>query len=338
MSKTSALAPIDAGPQVLPHQGTREVGIVVFSDVLLLDASGPADVFGRANHLLRRPDQPDRYRLTAVSTFGGEIATSSGLRLQSAALPPPEICAFDTLIVAGGPGVLNARHDVQLRNWLLAVEPRVRRIGSVCTGAYVLAESGLISGRVTTTHWGHVSRLAALYPDISLNRDALFTRDGKFFSSAGATAGIDLALSLVDEDFGRELALEIARELVVFRVRSADQGQQSAALKAYGGSAERLRRATDYILTHLEEEVTVEQVAEHVCIGSRQLSRAFSQAFGLTPSQYIDAARVDLARELLSGTDLPFDKIALRCGFSGRKQMTRVFERVLGTAPMTYRV
>jgi transcriptional regulator GlxA family with amidase domain len=313
------------------------VGIVVFSDVLLLDATGPADVFSRANHLLRRPDQPDRYRLTALSTFGGEITTSSGLRLQSAALPPPEICAFDTLVVAGGPGVLNARHDAQLRNWLLAVEPRVRRIGSVCTGAYVLAECGLLSGRAATTHWGHMGRLAAQYPDINLNLDVLFTRDGKFFSSAGATAGIDLALSLVDEDFGRELALEIARELVVFRVRSAGQAQQSAALEAYGGASGRMHRATDYILGHLDQELTVEEVAEHVCISTRQLSRAFQEALSVTPSQYIDAVRVDLARELLSGTDLPFDKIALRCGFSGRKQMNRVFERVSGTNPTTFR-
>jgi transcriptional regulator GlxA family with amidase domain len=165
----------------------------------------------------------------------------------------------------------------------------------------------------------------------------LYTRDGKFFSSAGATAGIDLALSLVDEDFGRELALEIARELVVFRVRSAGQTQQSAALEAYGGVSERLRRATDYILGHLDEELTVEQVAEHVCISSRQLSRAFREAFGVTPSQYIDAVRVDLARELLSGTDLPLDKVALRCGFSGHKQMNRVFERVVGNPPAHFR-
>lgn len=323
--------------RVVPHQGTREVGIIVFSDVLLLDATGPADVFSRANHHLCHPDQPDRYRLTALSTFGGEITTSSGLRLQSAALPSPEICAFDTLIVAGGPGVLNAKHDLLLRNWLIAVEPRIRRIGSVCTGAYVLAESGLLSGKAATTHWGHARRFAQLYPDIKLNSDALFAREGKFFSSAGATAGMDLALSLVDEDFGRDLALEIARELVMFRVRAGGQAQQSAALEAYGGSSDRLRLATDYILAHLDEDVTVEKVAEEVCLGTRQLSRIFKEAFGVSASHYIDAARVDLARELLSGTDQPLEKIARRCGFSGRQQMTRVFERILGATPAAFR-
>jgi transcriptional regulator GlxA family with amidase domain len=327
----------DARPSLAPHRGTREVGIVVFSDVLLLDASGPADVLGRANHHLRNADEPDRYRITAISSFGGEVVTSSGLRLQTGALPPPEICAFDTLIIAGGPGVMNAKHDLQLRNWLLAVEPRVRRIGSVCTGAYVLAEAGFLAGRPATTHWGHVDRFAQLYPDVHALDDVLFARDGKFFTSAGATAGIDLALSLVDEDFGRALALAIARELVVFRVRSPGQGQRSAALDAYGGTADRLSRATDYILAHLEDGVTVEQVAEHVCLGTRQLSRRFKEAFGLSPSDYIRAAQIDLARELLSGTRQSMDKVALRCGFSGRQQMVRVFERLLGVAPMAFR-
>lgn len=336
-SARSASRRIDAATKVVPHRGTRDVGIIVFGDVLLLDAIGPAEVFGRANHLLRHPDQPDRYRLTALSTFGGEVTTSSGLCLKSAALPAPDISAFDTLLVAGGPGVLNARHDLQLRNWLLAVEPRVRRIGSVCTGAYVLAEAGLFAGRRAASHWGHLERLTELYPDVQWQHDVLYAREGRLFSSAGATAGIDLALSLVDEDFGRDLALAIARELVVFRVRSGGQAQQSAALQAYAGASERLRQATDYILAHLGDPLTVGQVAEHVCISTRQLTRIFQDALSITPNHYIDAARVDLARELLSGTGLPFEKIALRCGFSGRKQMQRVFERVLAAPPASFR-
>jgi transcriptional regulator GlxA family with amidase domain len=323
--------------QVVPHQGTREIGIVVFGDMLLLDASGPADVLGRANHHLRRPGAPDRYRLTAISSFGGEVVSSCGLRLQSSALPPPEICAFDTLVVAGGPGVVNARHDLHLRNWLLAVEPRVRRIGSVCTGAYVLAEAGLLAGKSATTHWGHLAQFSAMYPGIDVQPDALFARQGKFFSSAGATAGIDVALSLVDEDFGRDLALAIARELVVFRVRSAGQAQQSAALQAYRGAEDRLQRATDFILARLEQGVSVAQVAEHVCLGARQLSRVFKESLGVSPAQYIDAARIDLARELLGGTQLPLDKIALRCGFSGRRQLARVFERTQGASLTDFR-
>lgn len=317
--------------------GTREIGIVVFEDVLLLDATGPADVFGRANHHLRDPGEPDRYRVTALSTFGGEIATSCGLRLQTAALPAPEISAFDTLIVAGGPGVLNARHDLQLRNWLLAVQARVRRIGSVCTGAYVLAESGLFAGRAATTHWGHAQRFARLYPEIKLDEDALIVRDGPFFSSGGATAGIDLTLSLVDEDHGRELALAIARELVVYRVRTAGQTQQSMALAAYRGSEARLKRATDFVLAHLEQGVSVEQVASHVCLGTRQLGRVFREGLGMSPAQYIAAAQVELARELLASTTWSVEKVAVRCGFSGRQQLGRVFERVVGATPLAFR-
>lgn len=336
-SLRSASSRTDAAARSRSVSATRHVGIVVFGDVLLLDVTGPADVFSRANHHLCRPDEPDRYRVTALSSFGGEIVSSSSLRLQTSALPPPEICAFDTLIVAGGPGVMSASHDMQLRNWLLAVAPRTQRIGSVCTGAYVLAEAGLLDGKAATTHWAHAERFAALYPSVHLSTDALIARSGKIFTSGGATAGIDLALSLVDEDFGRDLALAIAKELVVFRVRAPGQGQQSAALIAYGGASDRLSRATAYILDKLESGVTVEQVAEHVCLSVRQLSRSFKEVFGLPPQRYIRAAQIDLARELLSGTNQSLDKVALRCGFSGRQQMVRAFERQLGTTPMAFR-
>lgn len=326
----AALSQIEPGVAGRALRGTREIGIVVFDDVLLLDATGPADVFSRANCHLRDDREPDRYRVTALSTFGGAITCSSNLRLHTAALPAPEICAFDTLIVAGGPGVMNAMHDAQLRNWLLAVEPRVRRLGSVCTGAFVLAESGLLAGKTATTHWGKAHRLSELYPAIHVDNDALITRQGKLFTAAGASAGIDLALSLVDEDFGRALALDVARELVLYRVRGPGQGQQSMALAAYGGSSDRLRRATDFILARLEHGVTVEEVADHVCLGTRQLSRTFKAVYGISPAQYIRAARVDLARELLSSSNQSLDKIALRCGFSGRQQMARALERRSG--------
>nr|WP_186329682.1 helix-turn-helix domain-containing protein [Variovorax boronicumulans] len=320
-----------------PHPRTREVGIVVFDDVLLLDLAGPGDVFGRANFLLNREGEPDRYRVTALSTFGGEVHASCGLRLQTAPLPAPDICAFDTVLVAGGPGVLKARHDVPLQNWLRAIQPRVNRLGSVCTGAYVLAEAGMLCGKTTTTHWNHATEFAKRYPDVRLNIDAMYVRDGNLFSSAGATAGIDLALSLVDDDFGRDLALAIARELVVFRVRSAGQTQFSTALASYGNESDRMRKATEFIMGQLEAGVTAEQVAAHVCLSTRQLTRKFKEAFGMSPAQYIGAAQVELARELLSGTDQPLEKIALRCGFSGRQQLTRVFTKALDMTPGAFR-
>jgi len=320
-----------------PAPRTREIGIVVFDDVLLLDLAGPGDVFGRANFLLKREGEPERYRVTALSTFGGEVHASSGLRLQTAALPAPEICAFDTVLVAGGPGVLKARHDLQLHNWMRAVLPRVNRIGSVCTGAYVLAEAGMLSGKHATTHWNHATEFAQRYPDVLLNIDAMYVREGKLFSSAGATAGIDLALSLVDEDFGRDLALAIARELVVFRVRSAGQTQYSTALTSYGSESDRVQKATEFILRHLESGITPEQVAAHVCLSTRQLARKFKETMGVSPAQYIAAAQIDLARELLSGTAHPLEKIALRCGFSGRQQLSRVFAKTLGMTPAEFR-
>jgi transcriptional regulator GlxA family with amidase domain len=316
---------------------TREIGIVVFDDVLLLDLAGPGDVFGRANFLLRRDGEPERYRVTALSTFGGEVHASSGLRVQTAALPAPEICAFDTVLVAGGPGVMKARHDLQLHNWLRAVQPRVNRIGSVCTGAYVLAEAGMLSGRPATTHWSSATEFAKRYPDVLLNVDVMYVREGKLFSSAGATAGIDLALSLVDEDFGRDLALAIARELVVFRVRSAGQTQYSTALTSYGSESDRVQKATEFILRHLESGIALDQVAAHVCLSTRQLARKFKETMGVSPAQYIAEARIDLARELLSGTGQSLEKIALRCGFSGRQQLSRAFAKALGMTPGEFR-
>ena len=222
---------------------------MVFDDVLLIDVVGPSDVFGRANNLLVRTGQPERYRITVLSTFGGEIRAAGGLRLQTAALPPPAICAFDTVLVAGGPGVQKARRDMQLLNWIRAVEPGVQRLGSVCTGAYVVAEAGLLTGKSATTHWRYEGDFAAQFPQVRLNIDAMFVRDGKLFSSAGGAAGIDLALSLVDEDFGRDLAAEIASDLVVSNVRAAGQTQHSAALASYGSTSDKVQRATDLILS-----------------------------------------------------------------------------------------
>lgn len=316
---------------------TREICIVVFDDVLLIDVVGPSDVFGRANTLLVRSGQPERYRITVLSTFGGEIRAAGGLRLQTAALPPPAICAFDTVLVAGGPGVHTARRDMQLLKWIRAVEPGAQRIGSVCTGAYVVAEAGLLAGRSATTHWRYEGDFAAQFPRVRLNIDAMFVRDGKLFSSAGAAAGIDLALSLVDEDFGRDLAAEIASELVVSSVRAPGQTQHSAALASYGSRADKVQRATGFILSRLERGVTVEQVAGHVGLSTRQLVRQFVASLQLTPAQYIASARVQLARELVSGTTQPMEKIALRCGFSGREQLKRAFRKATGSTPEDFR-
>lgn len=320
-----------------PTWRTREICFVVFDDVLLIDVVGPSDVFGRANTLLVRTGQPERYRITVLSTFGGEIRAAGGLRLQTAALPAPAICAFDTLLVAGGPGVHTARRNLHLLNWLRAVEPSVQRIGSVCTGAYVVAEAGLLTGRSATTHWRYEEDFAAQFPQVRLNIDAMFVRDGKLFSSAGGAAGIDLALSLVDEDFGRDLAAEIASELVVSNVRAAGQTQHSAALAAYGSRSDKVRRATGFILSQLESGVTVEQVAEHVGLSTRQLLRQFVASLHVTPAHYIATARVQLARELVSGTRQPMEKIALRCGFSGREQLKRVFRKATGSTPEEFR-
>jgi len=319
---------------------TREIAIVAFEGVLLLDVAGPTDVFSHANFHARRPpplDEAERYRVTVLSTYGGQVATSSGLIIGTAALPVAADAYFDTVVVAGGPGVPKARHDAKLLHWLRAVEPLVRRIGSVCGGAYLLAEAGLLAGRAATTHWRQAARLRAEFPDVAVDADAMYVNDGHLFSAAGVTAGIDLALSLVADDFGRSLALLVARDFVVSRVRSSGTSQYSSALATYRSSSTRVERAVEFALARLESHVTVEEIASHVAVSSRQLTRMFNAELGLAPARFMAQAQVELARELLAGGRDPLEKVALRCGFSGRQQLTRAFTRALGIGPGEFR-
>jgi transcriptional regulator GlxA family with amidase domain len=307
----------------------KTVGFVVFHDFLLLDMAGPFDVFTRAN-ALRATTGSLRYSLKVMSVVGGNIMVTS-------ALPPPMDCEFDTVVVVGGPGVAHAKNDTSLLIWLNAMALRVRRIGSVCTGAYILAETGLFNGLPATTHWNHTAPFAAAYPKIRLCIDAMYVRNGKYFSSAGATAGLDLALNLVDEDYGRDLAMLVARELVIASVRPAGQTQFSAALASYATDSDRIRQATQFVLENLGTRVTVEDIAAHVSLSTRQLARKFKDALNMSPTTYIAKVRLDLARELISNTSQPIEKVALRCGFSGREQLKRIFKKHVGVSPEQFR-
>lgn len=303
----------------------------------MMDLAGPSDVFDRANFLAKKNGNYDRYRITVMSTFGGEIRSSSGVRFQTAALPSPAVFAFDTVIVVGGPGVVEARHDRHLQKWLQVIYPLVGRIGSVCTGAYVIAGSGLLNGKRATTHWKHEAEFSRCYPEVELAIDSMYVRAGKIFTSAGCTAGIDLALSLVDEDHGRELAALTARELVVLQVRAAGQSQYSAALTSYASDAARVQKAVAYIREHLRSGAAVTDIAMHVCVSNRQLARDFKSALGTSPAEYVSMGRIELARDLLAGTKQPIEKIALRCGFSGRQQLSRIFQKKTGLSPKEFR-
>jgi transcriptional regulator GlxA family with amidase domain len=309
----------------------RRVVIVVFPRVQSLDVLGPAEVFSTAAQL-----SPGAYAVEVVAAEPGPLPTSS------VALHPDgtlDDCrgSIDTLLVAGGRGVHDAGRDERLLAWLTAAAKRSRRVTSVCTGAFLLARAGLLEGRRATTHWASCSELARRHPEIEVERDPIFVRDGNVITSAGVTAGMDLALALVEEDLGRELALETARWLVLFLKRPGGQAQFSAQLAAQMAEREPLRELQQWLPDHLAEDLSVPALARRACMSERNFARAFRDETGMTPAAYVEAARVERARISLETGDLPVDAIARQAGFGTVETMRRAFRRRVGVSPAGYR-
>ena len=245
---------------------------------------------------------------------------------------------LDTLLVAGGSAravIGAARPD--LLAWLRRMAPRVRRIGSVCTGAFLLAEAGLLDGRRATTHWNGTDRLARDYPSVKVDPDAIWVRDGNVFTSAGVTAGIDLALALVEEDLGRPLALAVARRMVVFLKRPGGQSQFSTHLAAQTRAEGPLAELPEWIAEHLDGDLTVATLSAHVAMSPRNFARVFRGEFGVTPAKYVETTRIEQARHRLEEGRLSLDEVAGACGFGSSERMRRTFERHLRVVPRDYR-
>jgi transcriptional regulator GlxA family with amidase domain len=309
----------------------RRVVIVVFPGVQTLDATGPAEVF-RAAGLLRPPG----YEITVAAEEIEPLVTSTvsfvpDARLDDVGGP------IDTLIVAGGQGTRDAVDDSRLVDWIAAAAPRARRVASVCTGAFLLARAGLLDGRRVTTHWAYCAELARHYPAITVDPEPIFVRDGNVATSAGVTAGMDLALALVEEDLGREVALEAARHLVVFLQRPGGQAQFSAQLAAQVADRAPLRDLQAWIPDHLGEDLTVPALARRACMSDRNFARAFRRETGMTPGAYVEGARVERARIALETGDLQVETIARQAGFGTVETMRRAFRRRVGVSPMDYR-
>jgi transcriptional regulator GlxA family with amidase domain len=309
----------------------RRVVIVVFPGVQTLDATGPAEVF-RAAGLLRPPG----YEITVAAEELCPLVTSTvsfvpDARLDDVGGP------IDTLIVAGGQGTRDAVDDSRLVDWIAAAAPRARRVASVCTGAFLLARAGLLDGRRVTTHWAYCAELARHYPAITVDPEPIFVRDGNVATSAGVTAGMDLALALVEEDLGREVALEAARHLVVFLQRPGGQAQFSAQLAAQVADRAPLRDLQAWIPDHLDEDLTVPALARRACMSDRNFARAFRRETGMTPGAYVEGARVERARIALETGDLQVETIARQAGFGTVETMRRAFRRRVGVSPMDYR-
>jgi transcriptional regulator GlxA family with amidase domain len=309
----------------------RRVVIVAFPGVQTLDVTGPAEVLRAASKL-----HPPGYEVTVVAPEEGPLKTSTVTMV-------PDLCIsacstpIDTLIVAGGTGTRQAEDDRALIAWIREAASRSRRVTSVCTGAFLLAKAGLLDGRSATTHWASCADLAERYPAVTVAPDPIFVRDGNVATSAGVTAGMDLALALVEEDLGRDVALAAARWLVLFLKRPGGQAQFSAQLASQTADRAPLRELQAWIPDHLDEDLSVPALARHAQMSERNFARAFRRETGMTPAAYVEAARVESARIALESGDLPVESVALQAGFGTVETLRRAFRRRVGVSPVDYR-
>lgn len=307
--------------------------IVVFPGVEPLDVTGPSAVFARARALC--PDAPE---VLFASPDGGTVAADGGLAFANTVALGDLSGPFGLLLIAGGTEAgLIALRQSNLYNWLAQTAPMARRIGSVCAGAFVLARAGLLSGRRATTHWRATARLQAGYPTVRVEPDAIFTIDGKICTSAGITAGIDLALALVELDHGAHIAAAIAREMVVFLRRPGGQSQFSEALKAQTKSSGPLLPALDEIQSHPASDLCVTRLAGLCAMSPRNFTRRFAQEIGTPPAAFVAVARLDHAKRLLLSTELSVTSIAFASGFGSAEAMNHVFRSRLSVTPGDYR-
>src|SRR5215213_1559529 len=311
----------------------RRILILAVDEAQSLDILGPVEVFHTAGAL----GAGAAYRLDVVApTADGRVRLSNGLALDAAPLPDPPP-THDTLIVTGGSGTREAVGDPRIVAWVAAAARRARRTTSVCTGAFLLAEAGLLEGRPATTHWRWCDSLAGLHPGIAVDPDAMYVRDGDVWTSAGVTAGIDLALALVEEDLGRDVALAVAQELVVFLRRPGGQSQFSRALAAQQATRPALRDLQGWISGHLDADLSVAALAARANLTERSFSRAFRREVGQTPAAYVEALRVERARILLEDGAESLHAVARATGFASAEVLRRAFHRRVGVSPAAYR-
>jgi transcriptional regulator GlxA family with amidase domain len=332
-----------AGAAALPSTATERapmrVAMLAYPGVQVLDVMGPLEVFSRTSRLMvdEGRSRAPVYSVEIIAPKRGAFLVSSGLRLHAEhgiADAPPGI---DTLLIAGGIGMRRYRNDAPLLAWLRRQAARVRRIASVCTGAFLLAEAGLLKGRRATTHWEACAEFARDFPDIQVEPDTIFVHDGPLYTSAGVTSGMDLALALVEEDFGRDVALAVARQLVMFLKRPGGQAQFSAQLAVQLAEHEPLRELQAHILEHPDEDLSVGSLARRAAMSPRNFARVFTREVGKTPARFVASARVETARRLLEETSEPLEAVASRAGLGNPETLRRTFMRLVGIAPGQYR-
>jgi transcriptional regulator GlxA family with amidase domain len=307
----------------------RIVMFVVFDGITLLDVAGPAEVFAEANRF------GASYRLVMASADGRDVATSVGARL-AVSTRIDAVEAADTVVVSGSDELIGRPIDPQLVTTVKALHPRTRRMASICTGAFILAQAGLLDGRRATTHWRQTGLLSRAFPRISVEPDAIHVRDGEIYTSAGVSAGIDLALALVEDDYGADLVRDVARSLVVYLNRAGGQSQFSAFVESRPPERSQLRALTDAIAADPAANHTVKTLAVQAALSTRQLTRLFQSELGTTPARYVEMIRIDMARSALDA-GRSVEESSRLAGFGSSETLRRVFANRLGISPRAYR-
>lgn len=313
------------------------VDIIVYPGFKAMEAVGPMSVFEYANVHLRRAGRPDGYAVAVASSQPGQVASDTLMALQATKGLDPRSLPH-TAIVVGARDIQRALAEGgAIVDWVGAAAPRLARLAALCSGAFFLGAAGVLDGKAATTHWSVAERLQQDHPGIDVDADAIFVRAGNVWTSAGVTAGIDLALALVEEDFGKELALQVATDMVVYLKRPGGQSQFSAHLLSERTARPGIREIQQWILENLHARLSVAQLAQKAMMSERHFARVFQQEVGASTQEFIATCRVERARQLLADQALPLKTVAARAGFNGEAQMRRAFQKRMGIAPAQYR-
>lgn len=328
----------------------RRIGVFTYPGVEILDIGGPIEVFSFANLILQRQGviQEAAYLIDVLAEQPGIITTLSGLQIIANRAYQEVSAEIDTLFIPGGfipdgffdgitVGDPLTFKNPALKEWICVMATQIRRLASVCTGSFALAECGLLNGRRATTHWDFCQRFALDYPEVKVEPDQIFVQDGHIFTSGGITSGIDLALALLEDDWGHEIALAVARYLVVFLKRPGGQSQFSSYLTAEAANRPDVRHLQTWIMEHPSEDLRIEALAARLFMSPRNFARLFLSETGMTPAKYVEMARIDTARNYLETSDLSIEAIAEKSGFADSERMRRAFIRQLGVNPKNYR-
>ena len=320
---------------------TRNIILFTYEDGMMLDVVGPADVFAAAAQYAtsRKPNMPPPYKVTVIANEAGPVTMSNGVQLVASQAYDNLKGPIDTLLLCGGneAGMREVEKDPRFSSWLKRKADTVTRLGSVCSGAFFLARAGLLDGHRATTHWVACEQLADEHPEVEVVEDAIFVKSGDIYTSAGVSAGIDLALSIVEEDLGRDVAMNVARHLVLFLRRPGGQSQFSAQLAAQSAKTDKFDTLVAYVADNPEADLSVTALADKAAMSPRNFARLFRDEVGETPAKYVEHVRLDAARRKLEEDDDKVDAVAAATGFGTAETLRRTMKRHMATTPEAYR-